>query len=608
MRPGRAIGAWTAGGVFAAALALPAPAHGQATVDDPDASAIQLMNRIDGPGVTLSNPDIPAANGSDSARMYGLFSNGIVGAGLDIDTGIVLTTGTVAEALTSNSSVGIGQGGTTAYADPDITAIDSSAIYNAAIFEVDVTLGAYETGLSIDFQFGSDEYPDYVGSQYNDIFGFFVSGPGITGSVNFAQAPLGGDVRINTINIGTVGCADDATPEDLSQSAYYQNNGHITSLPANCQDSSALPGPFPVVTEYNGITSKLTAERRGLIPGSTYRIKFAVADVADATYDTGVFIELIHGIYDHDHGDAPASYGDPRHAMASPLLLGTGRTAETAGYNDPNAAGDSDDGVSLPAFTRGQTATVSVDVAGTGGYLQSWFDWNGDGDFLDAGEQVVSDATDGGADDQDGATNGTIDIHVPVPLTATTSQTFARFRLSSETGLAPDTGEADDGEVEDYALTVAPAPSLAGSKSIAVFDPDGANEVYAVPGNDVIYTLTLTNEGGGATDADSVVLIDKLPGEVEFFNGDIDTGGPDVWPGTDPVGWDAGTTGLTLAWPADVGFSNAAGRPADFASCTYTPLAGYDPAVTYVCFNPKGAMAAGDPDPTATIAFRARIK
>ena len=755
MRLGRHIGNLTAGGLVAALLALPGGAFGQATVDDPDASATNLMTRIDGPGVTLSNPDIPSANGSDSAQMYGLFSNGIAGANLGIDRGIVLTTGTVAEALTSNSSARISQGGSTTYSDPDISAIDSSAIYNVAVFEVDVTLDAFTTGLSINYQFGSDEYPDFVGSQYNDIFGFFVSGPGIIGSLNFAQAPLGGDVRINTINIGTVGCSDDGTPQDLSQSAYYQNNGHLTSLPGSCQRDAALPGPFPVVVEYNGISTVLTAERRGLTSGGTYRIKFAVADDTDETFDTGVFIEMITGIFDRDYGDAPASYGDPAHEISSTLLLGTSRTAEMAGYNDANAAGDADDGVTLPSFTQGQTATVGVDVTGTG-YLQAWFDWNGDGDFLDAGEQVASDITDGGAGDLDGAANGAIQLAVTAPADSTLSQTFARFRWSSDTGLSPDSGVASDGEVEDYALTIAegsaavcpagytltgqtghagtvitaalnsanalgapaaegttatsslsarirntlptlvlefddlvpenatidvliarrntgsnsdidlsadgvnfttittentgdidvlrrvslpvPAggarfirvqrnsgstwvdgltytetcvsapPQLSGSKDISLFDPDETGEVYAVPGSDVIYTLTLTNEGTIATDADSVVLIDQMPSEVEFFNADIDTGGPDTWSGTDPVGWDAGSTGLTLAWPTDVAFSNSATRPEGFANCTYTPLPGYDPAVTYVCFNPKGAMAAGDPDPTATIAFRARIR
>ena len=48
-----------------------------------------------------------------------------------------------------------------------------------------------------------------------------------------------------------------------------------------------------------------------------------------------------------------------------------------------------------------------------------------------------------------------------------------------------------------------------------------------VPGNDVIYTIEFTNTGDGPTDAGSVLLIDAMPSEIEFYNGDIDDGGPE---------------------------------------------------------------------------------
>ncbi|MEM6946873.1 MAG: hypothetical protein AAF486_02160, partial [Pseudomonadota bacterium] len=78
--------------------------------------------------------------------------------------------------------------------------------------------------------------------------------------------------------------------------------------------------------------------------------------------------------------------------------------------------------------------------------------------------------------------------------------------------------------------------------------------------------------------------------------------------GDEVVGWSEAGTGLTFDPALDVGFSNAAARPSNFAACSYTPLAGYDPAVRYLCLNPKGAMASGDPDPTFSVSFRARIR
>lgn len=145
--------------------------------------------------------------------------------------------------------------------------------------------------------------------------------------------------------------------------------------------------------------------------------------------------------------------------------------------------------------------------------------------------------------------------------------------------------------------------NIEGQKTTEIFDPDGLG-LYAIPGNDVIYTITMTNTGTGAADSDSVIIIDSMPPEIEFYNGDIDDGGPFI----DPViGVDAGT-GLTLDYVTDVGFSDAASKPADFSECTYVPAAGYDPNVNFICVNPSGAMAAGDPDPSFAISFRARIE
>ncbi len=102
---------------------------------------------------------------------------------------------------------------------------------------------------------------------------------------------------------------------------------------------------------------------------------------------------------------------------------------------------------------------------------------------------------------------------------------------------------------------------------------------------------------------DSIEIIDALPPEVTFYNGDIDDAGPE----TDPVSFTQIGAGLTFTYASDVAYSNSATKPVNFAACTYTPTAGYDPAVTYICFNPKGAMASGTPDPNFSLSFRARI-
>ena len=148
-------------------------------------------------------------------------------------------------------------------------------------------------------------------------------------------------------------------------------------------------------------------------------------------------------------------------------------------------------------------------------------------------------------------------------------------------------------------------PDLEASKSVEVYDPLSLG-LYAVPGNDVIYTITVSNAGPGSVDADAMFLVDKIPDEVEFYVGDIDDAGPQ----SDPVAFTQTASGLTFTYGTDIGYSDAATPPADFAACTYTPPAGYDAAgnVKYICINPKGAFAGGSPAPEFAISFRVRIK
>jgi hypothetical protein len=144
---------------------------------------------------------------------------------------------------------------------------------------------------------------------------------------------------------------------------------------------------------------------------------------------------------------------------------------------------------------------------------------------------------------------------------------------------------------------------LTAVKTVEVYDPTSAG-LYSLPGNDVISSLTVTNPGSSPADADSIVIIDAIPAEVTFYNGPIDDVG-----GSNPISFvQTGGANLTFTYLTDVKYSNSGIRPTDMNGCGYTPSAGYDANVTFICLNPKGAMAAGNPDPTFTVAYRAKIK
>ena len=177
---------------------------------------------------------------------------------------------------------------------------------------------------------------------------------------------------------------------------------------------------------------------------------------------------------EYDCGDAPdsvAALGYPtllanngaQHMLGSGLCLGALVDAEADGQPDAQALGDDnnpptglddEDGVSFPTAlfsgVQNRVQVVASVPAGVTAYFNMWIDLNGDGNWTNAGEQVVVD---------NGAFNGTQWYpFTPGAITATNS-TFVRCRLSTVQGLT-DRGPAFDGEVEDYIIPIAPVKWL----------------------------------------------------------------------------------------------------------------------------------------------------
>lgn len=128
---------------------------------------------------------------------------------------------------------------------------------------------------------------------------------------------------------------------------------------------------------------------------------------------------------------------------------------------------------------------------------------------------------------------------------------------------------------------------------------------YAIPGQDIIYSLSAENIGNKTIDADSIFIVDEIPQEVTLYYGDIDGSGPL----TDFFIFTANNSGLTFNPATDLGFSNLAAKPADFSACSHAPTAGYDASIRWVCVNPKGRFKSGAFGPSDfSFDFRAGIK
>lgn len=130
---------------------------------------------------------------------------------------------------------------------------------------------------------------------------------------------------------------------------------------------------------------------------------------------------------------------------------------------------------------------------------------------------------------------------------------------------------------------------------------------FALPDNDVIYTITVRNIGTGPTDADTIFLVDRMPANIRFFNDDIDSGGNNSFSGTHAIGFIDNGSGTDFDANRDVKYSNGNSPPSNFSDCNYTPSVGYDPNVKFICINPKGQMVSDDEPPSFSLSFRARI-
>jgi hypothetical protein len=157
--------------------------------------------------------------------------------------------------------------------DPDLDVLAGTFTYDATTLEFDFTIPS--DTIKFRYVFASEEYNEYVCADYNDVFGFFISGPGIIGTKNIARLPGSGlPVAINNVNNGTMGIYGGTA------TCYFSNTGYYI-------DNENPPGS---TIEYDGFTTVLQAVA-AVIPYQTYHIKLAVADATDYSLDSGVFIE-----------------------------------------------------------------------------------------------------------------------------------------------------------------------------------------------------------------------------------------------------------------------------------------------------------------------------
>ncbi|PLX14356.1 MAG: hypothetical protein C0594_00145, partial [Marinilabiliales bacterium] len=211
-----------------------------------------------------------------SFQSIGYFEN--TGSAISFSNGIILSTGRAIDAVGPNNEMNISsamsQGG-----DADLDSIVfPNTTEDAAILEFDFVPSSDSVWFR--YVFASDEYPEYV-CDYNDVFGFFMSGPGITGdyengAINIARIPgTQTPVSINTVNNGNPADTIACPPVNVQ---YYVDNGM---------------GITPLVNtelQYDGYTIELVASL-SVQACQTYHIKLAIGDAVSDAYDSAVLLE-----------------------------------------------------------------------------------------------------------------------------------------------------------------------------------------------------------------------------------------------------------------------------------------------------------------------------
>lgn len=313
-----------------------------------------LNNNFAGEGVELIDCKFNWSSGAINGSQVGTFTN--TNPSFPFSSGILLTTGNISVAQGPNNSGGESSttGVNQASIDPDLQQlIPNYSLSNASVLEFNFYSGRNENSnvVSFNYIFGSEEYPEYVCSNFNDVFAFFLTGPdpfncqGASVTRNIAIIPGSGNlpVAINTLNSGQPGGGYSASGcESLNYSQYYYNN-----VSDAVQYDAYTAYLDPATNHYVGLTAQSL-----VCPCTEYKMKITISNVGDNAFDSGVFLEqgsfkvpklltIDDNTSNHNdsiirncnHADINIHYGEQMEPSMSIMINTNGGTANQEDFN-----------------------------------------------------------------------------------------------------------------------------------------------------------------------------------------------------------------------------------------------------------------------------------
>ena len=254
---------------------------------NPSLTPSDIIETLAGPGIS----DISHITFRGSNKAAGIFTD--VGA-IGFPSGIVLSTGDILTNVIGPA--GSKPGGSTSLfpfpsnsGDPDLTVLARQSSGDPTTNSYDATVPEFDfvpdkDRVFFQYVFMSAEYNQFVGTQYNDVFAFFVTNGTQPGAQRVNCAMIAGSpVSINSINGGPL--VDPVPPSqfftlDATRSrnaSLFINNDPVTL------------GNAGLNTPMDGLTRVLTCQAP-VTAGQVNHVKLAIADVFDAFYDSNVLL------------------------------------------------------------------------------------------------------------------------------------------------------------------------------------------------------------------------------------------------------------------------------------------------------------------------------
>jgi len=259
-------------------------ATAQISVTNDQSVGWYIENHFLGEAVSISNITVNGLSSDSVIDRVGSFTSD--GSYLPLSYGLVMSSGGVRQYQFGADDYVFGETSGLITSSPDYQDLDLESLSGESmndVVSIEFDFVAQFSFIMYDYVFGSEEYPEYV-FNFNDAFGFFISGPGIegphsspldfpNGAKNIALIPnTETAVTIDNVNNGDTDCSLGGPAGPCINCAYYIDNCDI--------EDYALDGMTTSLLAYSEVT-----------PGETYHIKLAIGDAIDSSFDSVILLK-----------------------------------------------------------------------------------------------------------------------------------------------------------------------------------------------------------------------------------------------------------------------------------------------------------------------------